>query len=326
MAVVNTHERENFDSVRRMHRILTLHFVEGKKQIEIAEMTKLSVASVNRIIKQGRALGMVEITIRSSFQSSFDMTADLLSRTSLIDAVVAPCSSSDDELRLKAAGRSAAAFLVENLQDGQTICISGGKGVSALVEELNPDRKFDVTVVPATGGVQGKHYTDVNHLASEMAGKLGGKSYQIHVPMFASSPEEREALLNVRSCVEILDRARNADIAVVGVGSIHADNSSYFDLTPDAASDIGAIKKSQSASELLAHLLDSFGQVSTYRLNANLVGVTPEELKRIPFAMGVAAGSTKIEPLISVLRGEYLKQLVTDEMTAMAVLDGLGKN
>ena len=324
--MVNAQDKESFDTVRRMHRILTLHFIEGKKQIEIAETMGISVASVNRIIKQGRDLGMVEITIRSPFQSSFDIAAGLLANTGLVDAIVAPCSSPDDGLRLKAAGRSAAAYLVDNLQDGMTICISGGKGVSALVAELDTDRKFDVTVVPATGGVQGKHYTDVNHLASEMAVKLGGKAFQIHAPMFASSPEERDALMRIRSCEDILDKARNAQIAVVGVGSIHAENSSYFDLTPGVAADIDAIEKSKSESEILAHLLDGAGQLSDYRLNGNLVGMTPEELKRIPFSMGVAAGSTKVEPLISVLRGGYLKQLVTDEMTAISVLEGLEKD
>ncbi|WP_246693600.1 SRPBCC domain-containing protein, partial [Mesorhizobium sp. M8A.F.Ca.ET.142.01.1.1] len=50
--------------------------------------------------------------------------------------------------------------------------ITGGKAISALAENLQPERAFDVTVVPLTGGVQGKHYTDVNHLATRLAERL----------------------------------------------------------------------------------------------------------------------------------------------------------
>ena len=38
----------------------------------------------------------------------------------------------------------------------KVIAITGGKAVSAVVENLQPERAFDVTVVPLTGGVQGK--------------------------------------------------------------------------------------------------------------------------------------------------------------------------
>lgn len=320
---MSTPDRESFDAVRRMHRILTMHFIEGMKQIDIATKTNLSVASVNRIIKQGRDLGMVEISIRSPFQSAFDAAGSLVQRTGLSEVVAAPSATLDDPSRLKAAGKAAASFLLENLRDGQTICVTGGKGVSALVDAMETDQKFDVSVVPATGGVQGKHYTDVNHLASELAMKLGGRAYQIHVPMFAASPEERDALMQIRSCIEALDRARNADIAVVGVGSIHADGSSYFDLTPEASGDIDAIRQSRAEAELLAHLLDGSGQLAPYALNRQLVCMTPDELTRIPLTLGVAAGSAKVSPIISVLRGNYLKALATDEHTAVEILDRL---
>ncbi|MGO8141132.1 sugar-binding domain-containing protein, partial [Rhizobium leguminosarum] len=52
-------------------------------------------------------------------------------------------------------------------------------------------RRFNVEVIPATGCVQGKHYTDVNHVSTLMADRLGGRSYQIHAPLFADDAEQR---------------------------------------------------------------------------------------------------------------------------------------
>ncbi|MHC4431968.1 MAG: sigma factor-like helix-turn-helix DNA-binding protein, partial [Planctomycetota bacterium] len=45
-----------------------MHFVEGKKQSDIATLLNLSTAKVNRMIKQGREMGMVNISVNSPFQ------------------------------------------------------------------------------------------------------------------------------------------------------------------------------------------------------------------------------------------------------------------
>ena len=66
--------------------------------------------------------------------------------------------------------RAAANQLLETLRDGDVIAITGGKAVSAVVENAGAGAHASTsTVVPLTGGVQGKHYTDVNHLATQMA-------------------------------------------------------------------------------------------------------------------------------------------------------------
>ena len=81
--------------------------------------------------------------------------------------------------------------MLQSLRDGDVICISGGKAVFEVVKATEPKAKYDVTVVPATGGVQGRDHTDVNFLASELAGRLGGRSYLLHAPIFVDSAEEK---------------------------------------------------------------------------------------------------------------------------------------
>ena len=98
---------------------------------------------------------------------------------------------------------------------------------------LQPERAFAVEVVPLTGGVQGKHYTDVNHVATQMADKLGGTAILIHAPLFADS---RRAARHadgddVGHATSSTSPARRA-IAVVGIGSILRRDSSYYDLHP----------------------------------------------------------------------------------------------
>ncbi len=101
-------------------------------------------------------------------------------------------ASTDPAIVLKAVADAAAATLLENLADGMTITVSGGVALCAVIEALAPARTYDVRVVPATGGVQGKFRTDVNHVAVALAEKLGGTAYQLHAPVFAASEKERD--------------------------------------------------------------------------------------------------------------------------------------
>ncbi len=306
-----------------MARVLTLYYEEGRLQSRIAAELGLSSAKVNRLIKQGRELGMVEIIIRTPFQPLFDLETRIKELAEINDVLVTPTVSDNPDVVLQNVGGAAADLLLKNLKDGDTICITGGKGVSAVVEGLNPERTYDIEVVPATGCVQGKHYTDVNHVATQLAEKLGGRAYQIHAPLFAETVEQKDMLMAMRSVNEVLDRARQATLAIVGVGSILSEDSTYYDLHPTPKGDRDEINRAGAVGELLAHLMDKDGNVCDYDLNSRLVGLSPAELANVPLTMGVASGASKIAPIASALRGHHLKALVVDEATANGVLETL---
>ncbi len=313
----------DFQSMRLMARVLTLYYEEGHLQAQIAKELGLSSAKVNRLIKQGRAMGLVEIKIRTPFQPLFNLERRIKNSFEIDDVLVAPTVSDNPDVVLQNVGSAAADVLLKNLKDGDTICITGGKGVSAVVEGLNPERKYDIEVVPATGCVQGKHYTDVNHVATQLAEKLGGRALQIHAPLFADTAEQKDMLMAMRSVNEVLDRARQATLAIVGVGSILTVDSTYYDLHPMPKGDQDEINRVGAVGELLGHLMDEDGKVCDYDLNSRLVGLNPAELAKVPLTMGVASGVNKVAPICSALRGRHLKTVVIDEATATGVLNTL---
>lgn len=316
-----SNDLRRYEAARQIYSVLVMHFEEGITQAEIAKLSKLSHAKVNRLIKQGREMGMVEIKVRSPYQALFDLEARFKQATGLETVRITPSASANPETILNQVGAAASSLLLETLTDGDTVCITGGKGLSAVVATLAPDRAYDIEVVPATGLVQGKHYTDVNHVATQMAERLGGRAFLIHAPLFAASVKEKAMLMGMKSVTDAFDRARKARVAVVGIGSILASDSSYYDLHPNSRDDRKKIEKSGAAGELLAHLIDRDGRLCDYELNARLVAVSPAEFDAIPLTIGVAAGPNKVAPICAALRGRHLKALVVDEATATKVLE-----
>ena len=312
--------RQDFETVRQIHAVLVLHFIEGKKQSEIAAELNLSTSKVNRLITQGRKLGMLKIEIESPFQRLMDLEEALNRFARLGNTVVTPTVEGSEKATLQQVGRAAASHLTETLRDGDVIAITGGKAVSALVDSLEVERAWDVTVVPLTGGVQGKYFTDVNHLATRLAERLGGKTMLLHAPLFAESQAQRGMLMEVSSIKEVLDLARRANVALVGVGSVQPAESSYYDLHPVPEADRKMLVGTGVVGEFMAHLIRDTGAVANFALNSRLVALSPQELSQCERVIGIAAGTGKVRPIQAALNGGFLDSLIVDEDTAAAVL------
>jgi DNA-binding transcriptional regulator LsrR (DeoR family) len=317
--------REDFETIRQVYTVLVLHFVDGMKQNDIATALNLSPSKVSRLITQGRKLGMLKIEVESPFQHLVDLERNLIEAAGLKSAVVAPTVSGSPGSTLQQVGRAAANQLLEALRDGDIIAITGGKAVSAVVENLEPERSFDVTVVPLTGGVQGKYYTDVNHLATRLAERLGGSTVLLHAPLFAETRKQRDMLMDMASVRQVFDLARKAAVALVGIGSIRTPGSSYYDLHPVSDPDRNLLLRSGAVAEFLAYLIRDNGALADYPLNSRLVALEPRELAQCRRTIGVAAGVEKVLPIRAALNGRFLSSLVVDEQTASGILEAIGK-
>lgn len=311
----------DYENARLISRILMMYYIEDINQAEIGRQLGLSTAKVNRLLKQARSQGMVKSVIHSPYQHLFDLEHQLEKITGVKQAIVVPKLSDNPDLVIQSVGQAAATFFLKHLRDNDTVCVGGGRTLSAMIQSISTDQIYDILVVPALGGVQGRHFTDVNNLSAELAKRVGGRSFQLHVPAFTDTSEEREALCNLRQVREVLDMARQAQIAVVGIGTISPDTSSYFQFTSLSPQKLSQIHEEHSGiGEVLARVIDPAGNPCASEYAERVVGLDLEELRAIPLSIGVASLPDKAVPVAAALRGGYLKTIVTDEITASEVL------
>lgn len=312
----------DYQSARLLSRVLTYYYVENKNQGEIGQLLDLSTAKVNRILKYARQQGMVEIRIHTPFQHIFEMEQQLENKTHLRQAVVVPTLIDNYEAILENVGKAAADYLMAHLRDGDTIALGGGQFVSSTVKSLISEKTYPVKVVPAIGGVQGRHFTDVNNLAAELAKKLGGESFQLHTPAFVNTLQERDVLLKTGHVTEILGMARKAQIIILGIGSLdEASGASYLHFNKVSNEELSEIKNVyHGIGELLSQVLNANGELCALPYANRVVGISLTEMMSIPLRIGVAAGPYKIKPIMSALRGGFLQTLITDETTAKEII------
>jgi len=304
-----------------MNTILTLYYVDGLTQTEIAQRLNFSTAKVNRLLLQAREQGYVTITIRTPFQQLFDLEDRLKAVFGLQDVVVIPAVAESGSSPLNSLGAAAAEFLLSHLRDGDVLGIGGGSAVHALYQAISPARSYKVEIVPLIGAVQGEITTDSNFLAAHLAERLGGKAYQLHAPVIVDSREQCETLKSMGPVKEILDIARRANIAIVGVGTVDAEVSRFVQFTALSAQDMKHIASDcGGVGDINAFVFDIEGRACAQEYADRVLGLTLPELKSIPYRIGVAATETKALPLYGALRGGYLHALITDETAACGVL------
>jgi DNA-binding transcriptional regulator LsrR (DeoR family) len=312
----------DYDQARLISRVLYLYYVEELTQFEVASRLGLSTPKVNRLLQRARKQKMVEITIRTPFQYLFDLETQLQTIFNIKDIVVIPRMVESDVTMVHTLGQAAANYLLEHLRDGDIIAIGGGTTIHAVVQAVNTDRTYDSAVVPVVGGVQGQVTTDVNYLAAQLAERLGGRAYQLHTPAFVETPEQRKALFNMAPIKEILGIARQANIALLGIGTVDPENSRFVQFTALSAEEMNQIATTyQGVGEILALVYDAAGRPCAQEYADRVVGLTLEELERIPLKIGVAGTAIKALPIYGALRGGFFNTIITDEAGAQGVLD-----
>jgi DNA-binding transcriptional regulator LsrR (DeoR family) len=312
----------DYDDARLISRVLYLYYVEELTQSEVAQQLGLSTPKVNRLLQQARRQKMVEITIHTPFQNLFDLETRLQSIFNIREAVVIPRMAENAITMVHTLGRAGANYLLEHLHDGDVIAIGGGTTVHAVVEAITAERSYDVDVVPVVGGVQGRVTTDVNYLAAQLAERLGGRAYQLHTPAFVETSAQREALMKMAPIKEILDIARRANIALLGMGGVDPETSRFVQFTALSQEEMNQIMTTYAGvGEILAIVYDITGKPCAPDYADRVVGLTIEELERIPMRIGVAGTAIKALPVYGALRGGYFHTIITDEAAAQGVLD-----
>jgi len=302
--------------------VASLYYEEGKSQQEIADQIGVSRSGVSRLLSQARRLGVVEITVHHPLPTDGALEAALIHRFGLKDAKVLAHADGDYRRTLRRLGRLAARYFEGILQDGMTIGISWGSALYEMIQAIRPRRYRHTAVVPLIGATGAEATPESGPiLAQLLAERLGCKRYQLHAPLVVESELARQALLSERQIRETLERARRADLALVGIGTTRAGYYSLVRAGYLSEEEAAEIRKSGAVGDVCAQHFDLEGRWLDIELNRRVIGIDAEDLRGIDTVIGVAGGAVKAQAILGALRGGYVNLLITDRAAARRVLE-----
>lgn len=298
-----------------------LYFDKGQDQNAIARRLRVSRSSVSRLLAQARKEGIVEIRIHYPLTLERTRADELCERFRLQEALVLSGKPREGLDAKTGVARLAARYLQDHLAHGDTIALSRGSTLHAVVEQFNPLPRRDVRVVQLVGMLRINGADDDANLARALAQKIGAEYYNLTAPLFVENVATRLALLHEPSIAHVLDLARRAQLAFVGIGALDRQNSAIVrqKLLPPAQLQI--LRQGHVVSEICSQYFDAQGEIVSTELSQRTMALELDALRAIPRVVGVAVGAHKARAILAALRGSYINTLITDDETAALVLD-----
>ena len=302
---------QNGDQLRA--RIAWYYYVAGLTQQEISERLGIARARVNRIAGQLRADGSVVVDIRLPLVSCVALEEQLKEAYGLKLVAVVP-SADDDEQQRRMIGDAASAMLDGLIKDEQCISVGWGRTLSATIKQLRTRQLRDSSVVSLMGGLTRGSETNAFEVSTELAKTLGADCYYVTAPIYCPSIESREFLLTHSGVHEVMERARNSNVAIVSCG----DMTPRTKLTtiPTVRERLTELKKIGAIGEILGTFLDANGLPVDHVLNKSVIAMPPADLQAIPNSILISGGLYKADIIQAILSAAYVHCLVTDEAVA----------
>lgn len=301
--------------------IAEMYFIEGKSQNEIAEFIGVSRSNISRMLKEARSSGIVQISIDRPLDEDHHLAEKLIKRFNLINARVINVGQSVNYMRLL--GKAASQELISAIKPGTIIGTSWGTGISTTVDELeNITSIQDIKVVQLLGalGARIKEY-DAHSIVNRLAKKLGAEGYYINAPFLVDENSTADSLLKNRNIQETIQLGKQADIALLGVGSTEDAYCSFFKADYVTRNEIEGIQQAGAIGDVCGRFFDKNGQMTAKSFQDKLIGISLQDLLHIPVRLGIAGGPAKIQPIIGALRGRLINSLVSDSKTISEVLN-----
>lgn len=314
------------DELRLMTKIARLYFEENRRQSEIAAQLDLSQATVSRMLKRAQEEQIVRIRISPPPAIYSDLEMALQVRYDLKDVVVVDCEREDDEQEIVRNLGLAAAYYMENtLKHGEVVGISSwSETLLSMVNAMQPlSQPVEAQVVQILGGI-GNPSAEVhaNHLTTRLANLTGSEAKFLPVPGVVGSVEAREVLMTdafVRQAVDWFDRI---NVALVGIGSVMPSKLLASSGNSFAPEEIDLLAKQGAVGDICLRFFDSHGVPVVTPLDARVISMTLEQLRRVDRCVGIAGGRRKHAAIRGALEGEWINVLFTDHFTAEQLLDG----
>ena len=289
-------------------------------QSKIAEALGYSRVKINRVLRQAREAGIVQVQI-VPLQDDFSELEDaLISAYALRDACVVPEADAGLPLYLSLA-RGAAAWLEDHLVQGIQVGLGLGRTVSHLPQVFHTERPVNCTVTEIVGAASDHSGGIASYnVTARMAELLGGRAELFYAPTFVSDPELKRKLLAEPSVTHALDRARKSDIILQSVGPVD-ETALLFMHGLLTKTDLEALRREGAVGDALGHYYTAEGKHIPSLSDRCVIGLDLKDICQAPWSVVIAGGSDKLLPLRGALAGKIFNMLVTDRVTAISLLD-----
>jgi len=311
------------DEKRLLLKIATLYYQDGLKQADIAKTLRLSQSQVSRSITRCLKEGIVKISVIQPPSVFIGLETKIQQRFGVSNVIVVDVQDNPSDAQIKRAiGSSAAHYLDTSLRDGDLIGISSWSDtIRSMVDHLHTTKVKAKGVIQVLGGVGHNGNIQATILTQTMADILSCDAFMLPAQSIEHSLKDKLKMLDTAEVSDVVEMFNKVNLAIVGIGMLEPSNllrnsGNYYDKTRlKELADKGAV------GDICLHYYDESGRPVIDPEDDPVIGMSLEQLEACELVVALAGGLDKVDAIKGALSGNYIDVLITDRVTAEAILD-----
>jgi DNA-binding transcriptional regulator LsrR (DeoR family) len=298
-----------------------LYYLDGLDQTQVAEIVGISRSQISRMLARAREKGIVRITVEDFDPRQPALEQALCAAFGLKHAFVIRVLGSEAGRVRKTVAHFGAPLVQGLLQPNSLVGIAGGRSLFDLLQQFSPsDGQRGVGVLQLMGNLSPDvHSTDSAELAHLLAHTLGGPLYTMNAPIYVADPQARRSFTEHAHVQAVMKMYQSLQTALIGIGSL--DDSFFIERNILPAGDLARLNASGAVGETCGRFYDQAGKECDLDFREQVLSISFETLRQVPEVIGVASGARKLVAIYPALRSGLIKSLLTDEITAAALLE-----
>ncbi len=312
----NAKRRQRLDKAARAG---WLYYVAGNTQEEIAQKLNVSRQSAHRLVSMAVSEKLVKIHIDHPFAHCLELKERISERFDLRMCEIVPSDPTAPNL-INGIATAGAAEIIHELgsPDPKVIAFGTGRTLRACVEHIPHMDCPQHRLVSMVGNMHFDGSATPYSIVARLAEKARAQHYPMPVTVLVRDPTDVAILHKQEPVSCTLELCAAAEVTYLGIGHISESAPLCLDgfITSEECRDM---LRAGAVGEIVGWVYDETGKL--------VPGLTNDRVTSAPLltgnaksVIGVAAGDVKVSAILGALKGRLIDGLITDELTAEALL------
>lgn len=307
---------QNVSTRNEYTKVAYYYYKIGMTQDDIAKKMSMSRQRVNRILKKCIETGIVKIVIQEYEYQNVELEVKLETLLGLNEIIIV--NNANIEIN-DSLGKAASSYLERVIKDNDIIGFSRGRALSALVNNLQPTGRKNLTVTQLVGGLNAEEANiNSDSIVRHSSDILNAQPCFMYAPIILENKQLRDSLMKESFFSRVYDTMKACTIALVGIGDM-SSKSTFVQKMFISNEESYTLQSKNAVGEVCTHYFDINGKIIESGINDRVLAIDLDSFKRIPLRIGIGSGPEKLSAIIGATRGKLINVLITDLETAQAI-------
>src|SRR5699024_2276713 len=292
-------------------KIAIYYYQENMNQAQIAKNIDISRPMISSYLQKAKASRSVNIYINDKNYHVAQMESKIEKQFNLKKVIITQSLELSKDEVLLAVVRSSINYLKRNLEDKKNVGISWGNTLRVLAREFPYESLNHLNLVPLIGGM-GNQYISYhsNQICYDLRNKFQCKSNFLYSPALIKENKFLNIIKQNDSIKEIMQKGKQVDMALVGISTPYINNImkevGFF-----SENDSEEASRLKGIGDINSRIFDESGREIDCSINRSVVGITLEDIKKIPHVVGIASGQEKQKSILTAVKAGMVDVLIT---------------